>query len=395
MKDAMLTGRVETGLDRVLTEPSLLPRGARLGLLCHAASVNRDLVHAATLLCGHDDFHLSALFGPQHGYAATCQDNMIESPHGTDRATGLLVFSLYSETRKPTPAMLSGIDAMVVDLQDVGCRVYTYIWTLSLVLEACAEASLPVWVLDRPNPLGNRVEGNRVAPGFESFVGRHAIPMRHGMTIGEFARFYAAEKELDLSLTVVSMENYKPGMAFGETGLPWVMPSPNMPALDTAKVYPGMVLLEGTNLSEGRGTTRPFEIFGASFMDAEALCAKLNSLDLPGVVFRPVRFEPTFHKFHGQVCGGAQIHVIDQDSFQPYLTGLHVLHVIRGLYPDGLAWLPPPYEYEQENLPIDILTGDPGVREAIDGQTDLAALAAKWPGENGAYETRKAEVALY
>ncbi len=386
---------VTTGLERLLKEPAFLPESMRFGLLCNAASVDSQLRHSATLLFSRPRINLTALFGPQHGLFTTRQDNMIESPHGVDPFTGLPIYSLYSETRKPTGAMLSGIDGVLVDLQDVGCRVYTYIWTLSLMLEACAEAGLPVWILDRPNPLGDCAEGNLLDAGYESFVGRCAIPMRHGLTIGEFAALFTAVSGSDVDLHIISMQGYRPDRDFRATRLPWVMPSPNMPTLETARVYPGMVLLEGTNISEGRGTTRPFEIFGAPFVDPEKFSGALNDCGLEGVFFRPLYFEPAFHKFEGKVCGGAQIHVTDNERFRPYRCGLSVLSVLKELYPHDFRWLDPPYEYEEELMPIDILTGCGAVREAVDGGASISALEDSWQEELSQYEKRRKEFRLY
>ena len=368
-------GRVHTGLERLIAGEARLPRSARVGLLCHPASVDANLCHASRLLLESPDIALAALFSPQHGFYSTEQDNMIETPHALDPSTGLVVHSLYSETRKPTEDMLREIDVLVVDLQDVGCRVYTFVWTMALCMQACAEAGKAIFVLDRPNPIGDAVEGCGVDAGCESFVGLYSIPMRHGMTIGELAIYLKRFHIEDCDLSVVEMKRYASRMHFPDTGLPWVGPSPNMPTYDTALVYPGMVLLEGTNVSEGRGTTRPFEVFGAPWLSPDALCERLAAHDLRGVRFRPLRFEPTFHKFAGQPCGGAQVHVTDRDAFRPWRTGLAVLSTLLELHPKEFAWRPPPYEYEEDTMPVDILTGSPKIREAIERGVSLDDVA--------------------
>ena len=371
----------------------------RVGLLMHQASVTRGLVSARDVLhrlCGS---RLTALFGPQHGIAGEKQDNMIESAHAVDGRLGIPVFSLYSETRSPTPEMLEHIDTLVVDLQDVGTRVYTFEWTTALALEACAAAGKAVVVLDRPNPLGGMaIEGNVIHPGYESFVGLYPVPMRHGLTLGEMALLVNARLRTGAprcDLTVVPMEGWRRRMRFTDTGLPWVLPSPNMPTPDTAVVYPGQVLLEGTNVSEGRGTTRPFEVWGAPYLDVAALRARFEKRRLPGCVLRDHDFEPTFHKWKGEVCRGFQLHVTDADRFLPYLTTLALLQDVVGLHRDRFAWKQPPYEYVTDRLPIDVLTGDPAVREAIESGADLRALAARWKGEMRAFQKEAAEHHLY
>ena len=371
----------------------------RVGLLMHQASVTRGLVSARDVLhrlCGS---RLTALFGPQHGIAGEKQDNMIESAHAVDGRLGIPVFSLYSETRSPTPEMLSHIDTLVVDLQDVGTRVYTFEWTTALALEACAAAGKAVVVLDRPNPLGGiALEGNVIHPGYESFVRLYPVPMRHGLTLGEMALLVNARLRTGAprcDLTVVPMEGWRRRMRFTDTWLPWVLPSPNMPTPDTAVVYPGQVLLEGTNVSEGRGTTRPFEVWGAPYLDVAALRARFEKRRLPGCVLRDHDFEPTFHKWKGEVCRGFQLHVTDVDRFLPYLTTLALLQDVVGLHRDRFAWKQPPYEYVTDRLPIDVLTGDPAVREAIESGADLRALATRWKGEIRAFQKEAAEHHLY
>ncbi len=338
-------------------------RGQRLGALLHSASVNADLKPTLSVLedtTANGKFELTALFGPQHGFESTTQDNMIEWAGFSHPRLGIPVYSLYGEHREPPPEMLENIDTLFVDLVDVGSRYYTFIWTLFLCMKACEAAGKTVIVADRPNPLGCSIkEGLPQNPDYLSFVGLHPLPNRHGKTIGELALQFRDELFPNCNLIVLPMDNYAPDMFYDDTGLPWVMPSPNMPTLDTAIVYPGMCLLEGTNISEARGTTRPFELFGAPWIKGHALTEKLNQLGLPGVHFREVAFEPKFQKFADQVCRGSQMHVTDRDSFLPYRTGLEILNRIRNDYPDDFAWKQPPYEYEHEKLPIEILCGRP------------------------------------
>ncbi len=337
-------------------------RGAKVGAVLHPASVDSRLRPTLEVLrgaVGDGLLEIGALFGPQHGFTGTTQDNMIEWEGYAHPELGVPVHSLYGRHREPSAAMLAGLDALFVDLQDVGARYYTFIWTLYLCMKAGAETGLPLVVHDRPNPLGDTVEGEALDPEYRSFVGLHPIAPRHGRTIGQLAQQFKAEAFPACDLTVLPMADWRPAMRFPDTGLPWVMPSPNMPTPDTAAVYPGMCLLEGTNLSEGRGTTRPFELFGAPWAEAARWCAALRALELPGVAFREVEFEPTFQKHAGERCRGAQIHVTDPVRFRPLQTGMAVIQTARELWPDRFAWNPPPYEYETEKLPIEILLGGP------------------------------------
>ena len=335
----------------------------RVGALLHSASVNARLEPTLDVLSRMADdgfFRLAAIFGPQHGFESTTQDNMIEWDGFTHSRLGITVFSLYGDHREPIPEMLAHIDIVFVDLVDVGSRYYTFIWSLFLCLKACEKAGIPVIVADRPNPLnGLTTEGPPQREDHLSFVGLHPLPNRHGRTIGELARQFRDEKFPDCELHVLPMEGWERSMWHDDTGLPWVMPSPNMPTLDTATVYPGMCLLEGTNLSEARGTTRPFELFGAPWIDGWRFTQKLNRLGLPGVHFREAAFEPTFQKHAGKVCRGSQIHVTDRDSFLPWQTGMEIIRLARAENPDHFDWKPLPYEYEPEKLPIEILCGGP------------------------------------
>ncbi|MBK8166702.1 MAG: DUF1343 domain-containing protein [bacterium] len=376
-----------TGLDRLQAGGWGMLRGQRVGLLVHPASVDHNLRHArGRFAAAHDAVDLCALYGPQHGILGQTQDNMIEWSGFRDPELGIPVHSLYGEHRRPTPAMLEGIDTLVVDLQDVGARYYTFIWTLLLCLEACAEGGKRVVVLDRPNPLGGvAVEGNVLDPAYRSFVGLAPIPMRHGLTIGELAGFFRAWRALDVDLEVVWMDGWRRAMDFEATGLPWVLPSPNMPTVDTAFVYPGGCLVEGTSLSEGRGTTRPFEILGAPFVDGRRLAAVLQAWNLPGCRLRPLSFEPTFHKFAGQVCGGVQVHVTDRATFEPVATYTAAIAAIAGLWPEHFAWKRPPYEYEPEKLPIDILAGGTRWREQLEAGLTPWQMKAGWLEELRAF----------
>jgi uncharacterized protein YbbC (DUF1343 family) len=353
---------VELPLDRLAELWPEKLRGARVGALLHPASVSAKLQHASRILERHngDLFRLSALFGPQHGFLGQTQDNMVEWRDYEHPRLHIPVYSLYGEHREPTAAMLQDLDVLLVDLQDVGARYYTFIWTMYLCTRACEKARIEIVVLDRPNPInGVTTEGPRLDPNYRSFVGLHSIPVRHGKTIGELAQQFRDEAFPECRLSILPMKNWKREMWFDQTALPWLMPSPNMPTLDTATVYPGMCLLEGTNISEGRGTTRPFEIFGAPFINAEALCCELNALRLQGAFFRENYFQPTFHKFAGELCNGAQLHVTDRNVFQPFQTGVEIIRTLRKLYPKQFAWKQPPYEYEWKRLPIEVLIGGP------------------------------------
>ena len=337
-------------------------RGARLGALLHPASVNSRLKHVFQILEQENGklFRLAALFGPQHGFRGETQDNMIEWRSYEHSTLQIPVYSLYGEHREPTAEMLRGLDAMLIDLQDIGARYYTFIWTMFLCMRACEDVDVAVIVSDRPNPInGTTTEGPLLKAEYRSFVGMHPIPVRHGKTIGELATQFQREAFPKCGLTVLPMKNWERTMWFDDTGLPWVMPSPNIPTLATATVYPGMCLLEATNISEGRGTTRPFEIFGAPWVDPEAITSELNRRRLPGVYFRETFFQPTFHKFAGELCGGAQIHVTDRASFQPFATGVEVIRCIRRMYANYFQWKLPPYEYEYQRLPIEVLLGGP------------------------------------
>lgn len=387
--------RVESGLEVVLRGGAPLLRGARLGLLAHQASVDGQLRHAALRLAAVRGVRVVRLFAPEHGLWGAEQDHT-PVRETRDPLTGLPVTSLYGAHRAPTAAALRGLDVLVVDLQDVGARYYTFTWTMALALRACAEAGVRAIVLDRPNPLGGTiVEGNIPDPAFASFVGLSPLPARHGLTIGELAGYLDAEHDLGCDLTVVPMRGWQRRMPWEDTGLPWVAPSPNMPTVDTARVYPGGCLVEGTNLSEGRGTTRPFEWVGAPYLGAHAYARALTRLRLRGVAFRPARFIPTFHKWAGRVCGGVQLHVTDRSRFKPFLTGLALVAAARILAPRAFAWRRPPYEFERRKLPFDILCGTDAIRRALERGQPLAALERSWTRPRARWERIRAPYLLY
>jgi uncharacterized protein YbbC (DUF1343 family) len=390
----MLLDAVRLGSDVLLDSNRL--RGTRVGIVCNHASVDGQFRHVVDRLAAADGVRLAAIFGPQHGFRSDVQDNMIETPHGEDAARSVPVYSLYSETREPTAEMLRHVDVLVIDLQDIGARIYTYIYTMANCLRAAARHRIPAIVCDRPNPIGGtQVEGASLLAGFESFVGQFAIPMRHGMTIGELAALFNEEFGLGAQVEIARMERWERGSYGDQTGVPWVMPSPNMPTIETAVVYPGTVLFEGTMLSEGRGTTRPFELVGMPGVDAERFAAAMNRLELPGTFFRPAVFEPTFQKHAHRTCGGCQIHVLDRNQFKPVLTGVALIQMFRRVNPSGFAWREPPYEYEKEKLPIDILAGSDILRRQIESDVSPAEIAASWSDDERAFETVRQTHLLY
>ena len=396
---------MQFGIDRLLADPALRKplAGRRVALLAHPASVTRELVHSLDALAALPDVMLTAAFGPQHGLRGDKQDNMVESADCTDPVHGIPIFSLYGAVRRPTAAMMDTCDVLLVDLQDLGCRIYTFMTTLRYVLEEAARRRQAVWVLDRPNPVGRPVEGLRLRDGWESFVGAGPLPMRHGLTLGELARWFVHRLRLDVECEVVTLEDWKPteapgfGWPLGERA--WVNPSPNAPNLWMARCYAGTVMLEGTTLSEGRGTTRPLELFGAPDLEARALAAKMTALApdwTHGCRLRPCWFEPTFHKHAGQLCAGLQIHVddpvYDHDRFRPWRLVALALKALRALRPDYPIWREFPYEYEHDRLAIDVINGGPLLREWVDDPAatpaDLEALVsvdeASWRDEREA-----------
>lgn len=387
------------GLDKWIEDEFFRSHGKAIGVVCNQASIASDYGHIVDhLLPRHRDgtLKIQAVFGPQHGIWGITQDNMIEWEGGLDPRTGLPVYSLYGEHREPTPEMLNGVERLIIDLPDVGARYYTFAWTLALCMKACTSLGIPVTVLDRPNPLsGSKVEGPVLDPRYSSFVGLYPLPSRHGMTLGEVATYLQAAYFPKLDLRVEVAAGWHRAHYFDETGLPWVSPSPNMPTLSTAVVYPGMCLLEGTNLSEGRGTTRPFETFGAPFIDAWELADALNRLRLLGVVFRPIQFQPTFQKFTGEVCQGAFLHVTERNLFRPVLTAIAVLQTVARAYPSHFAWRPPPYEYEEKLMPIDILAGNRWLRPVVEQQAPLNEVAERQAAEVHEFAAIRGEALLY
>jgi uncharacterized protein YbbC (DUF1343 family) len=386
-----------SGLD-CLRRQSFAPlRGLRVGLVTHPAAVDGRLRSAVELFAAAPEVELTALFGPEHGFYGDAQD--LVAVAGDGMACGVRCHSLYGSdvtSLRPAPEQLTGLDALVIDLQDVGSRYYTFQATMLFCIEAAFERKLRVVVLDRPNPLGGDiVEGPTIQPGYESFVGIHPVAIRHGMTVGELAKLYVAERNLAGDLLVIPCEGWRRDMTFDETGLPWVMPSPNMPTPDTALVYPGQCLLEGTNASEGRGTTRPFEICGMPGIDAAALAERLRRENLPGVAFRPTWFTPTFQKFAGRLCGGVQLHVLDRRLFQPVRTGLAVLAAIRELAGARFDWRREPYEFVTDRLAIDLLLGSARERLALEAGKSLSEITAAWEAEEQHFRRRRAPHLLY
>ncbi len=371
---------VTIGLENCLVRPPDVLADARFGLLANQASVDRRFRYSHDLLSEAFPGRLVSLFSPQHGFHGEDQDNMIETPHGYHRRLRIPIHSLYAGARKPTAESLDGLDCLVVDLQDVGTRVYTYVWTVCYCLEACAELGIPIVLLDRPNPLGGRrVEGPRLQMPYASFIGRAPVPMAHALTIGEMARYLNRSMGIGATVEVVGMTGWRREMTYRETSRRWIPTSPNLPRLEGVGLYPGMVLVEGTNLSEGRGTTTPFEIVGAPFVDPYALADALGQWDLPGIAYRPLTFKPTFQKWQGQQCGGVFLHVLDDRTFRPYRSAVALLACVRQLWPEAFQWRLPPYEYESQKMPIDILSGGCDLRKGLErGLTprDLDELTA-------------------
>ncbi|MBU4054475.1 MAG: DUF1343 domain-containing protein [Proteobacteria bacterium] len=377
--------RVQTGLENMLADPPAWMVDKRLGLLCNPASVNKDFVHARVLMNQKFPGRLKALFSPQHGFFAEKQDNMIESGHLTDPLLDIPIFSLYGTSRIPEKDMFNLIDILLVDLQDAGTRVYTFIYTVSYCMEVAKSMHKKVVILDRPNPVnGIQVEGNLLEPDFSSFVGRYPIPMRHGLTMGELALVFNHEFNIKCDLDVIPMKNWQRRMYFRDTNLPWIAPSPNLPTPESAMVYPGQVIWEGTNVSEGRGTTQPFEIFGAPYLNVERVLEDLGGPVLPGVVLRPLVFEPTSNKWQGTQCRGFQLHITDPDLYSPYKTTLKILRSILKNHGGEFSWKSPPYEYEYTKLPMDLILGSGDLRNQLEQQQDPDELENDWKA--GLYE---------
>jgi uncharacterized protein YbbC (DUF1343 family) len=387
---------VITGLENLISNPRQWISDERIGLLCNPASVNRHLIHTRRLVDIAFPGQLKALYSPQHGFFAEKQDNMVESGNLLDPDLNVPIFSLYGETRIPSAAMFEPIDVLLVDLQDVGTRVYTFIYTLSHCLEAARNYNIKVVILDRPNPInGIAVEGNCLAADCASFVGRYPIPMRHALTIAELAGLFNTYFEIGCDLQVAPMKGWKRNMFFGDTGLPWVAPSPNLPTPVSTQVYPGQVLWEGTNVSEGRGTTQPFELVGAPFMDVQKILATLEAANIPGAVFRPAVFEPTSNKWQQTACNGFQIHVTDPHSYRPFATTLHLLQAVILHHGDQFEWQTPPYEYEFDRMPIDLIVGDRTIRRRLEKLEPLEEIEASWQSDLERFKKISKEFQLY
>lgn len=390
--------RVVVGLERILADQKHLLKGKRVGLVCNPTSVTPSLEHAIDLFHAADGVDLKAIFGPEHGARGDVQ-YMVDVDEEHDARTGLPVFSLYGKTKEslaPTKEMLEGIDTLVVDIQDIGSRYYTYVYTMSYCMESAAKLGKEVIVLDRPNPLGGvAVEGNVLNQPLTSFVGRYPIPVRHGMTPGELAGLFNEEFGIGCKLTVVPMRGWNREMWFDQTELPWVIPSPNMPTLETAAVYPGMCLLEGTNVSEGRGTTMPFLLVGAPWADAYALAEALTAEKLPGIRFRPHYFSPTWDKSKGLRCAGVQLHLSDRDAYRSYITGIAVVKCLRRLYPKSFDWRREAYEFENDHLAIDLLLGRHELRKQVEADAPLAAIEASWKDELASFMQTRSTYLLY
>ncbi|MBW2658932.1 MAG: DUF1343 domain-containing protein [Deltaproteobacteria bacterium] len=387
---------LEIGLDVLLKSRSLQYNGKRFGLLSNQASVNRQLVHGRILLQNKFAEKLCCLFSPQHGFFSEKQDNMVESEHQTDPVTGLPIYSLYGEHRRPTAEMFDGLDVLLVDLVDVGTRVYTFLYTMAYCMERAAECGKKIVVLDRPNPIGGeKVEGNILQADCRSFVGLYALPMRHGLTLGELALWINGEYEIGADLEIVKMQGWDRSMLFRDTGYPWVSPSPNMPTPETAMVYPGQVLWEGTDVSEGRGTTLPFEFVGAPYWSHREILEQLDGIDLAGCLLRQIVFEPTSGKYGGESCTGFQIHVTNSSLYQPYRTSLALLQAVLLLYPEKFSYKEPPYEYEFERLPLDLILGDKEMRLQLEDGVTLDTIEAAWQEELRAFELGRAKYFLY
>jgi uncharacterized protein YbbC (DUF1343 family) len=396
-ENSLKSGRkVVLGIEKLCQERAELIKGRRVGLVCNQASVDHQLRHSADVLKSVEGVNLKALFGPQHGIRGDVQDNMVETPHTLDVETGLPVYSLYSETREPTEEMLRDVDVLVCDLQDVGCRIYTFVYTIANCMRAAKRLGKSVIVCDRPNPIGGvAVEGNLLESGFESFVGQFQIPTRHGMTAGELSKMFKEHWGIGCDLEVVTMDGWSRELWFDETDAPWVLPSPNIPTLDSATIFPGTVHLEGTQVSEGRGTTRPFELVGAPYVEAGAFARKLESIGLPGVRFRPTNFQPTFQKHAGVTCGGVQIHVLERLELRPVVTGLAVVKTCFDLYGEDFRWKEPPYEYVFDKNPFDVISGTDRLRISFERGDSLEDIERSWDADLLEFERARQKYLLY
>ena len=388
--------RIKLGLERLLDEKADVLRGARVGLVCNQATVDHKFRHAADLLHEHAEITLTTLFGPQHGIRGDVQDNMIETDHDIDRRTKLPIYSLYSETREPTEKMLGNVDVIVADLQDVGCRIYTFAYTIANCMRAAKKLGKKVVVCDRPNPIGGeKISGNLLEADCTSFVGQFPMPTRPGLTMGELAKLFNEHFGIGCDLEVVEMTGWSRNLWYDQTDAPWVLPSPNIPTPATTAVFPGTVHLEGTQMSEGRGTTKPFELNGAPYIDADAYADALAELNLPGVRFRACGFMPTFQKHAGQACGGVQIHVTDRETFEPVISGVAIVKIAHDMYPDQFRWKEPPYEYEYDRNPFDVISGTLKLREQIERGDSVAEIAQSWEPGLRQFEELRGQFFLY
>ncbi|GAB4342628.1 MAG: DUF1343 domain-containing protein [Desulfobulbaceae bacterium] len=387
---------IRPGIEQLAADPPAGLRGKKLALLCNQASTDHRFVHSRDIIHRLYPGSLACLFSPQHGFFSEKQDNMIESDHMRDPVSGLPVYSLYAESRRPDLDLFRDLDVLLVDLPDVGTRVYTFAWTVVYCLQAAASTDTRVIVLDRPNPIGGHlVEGNLLREECFSFVGLHSIPMRHGLTLGELVLLCNREMGIGARLDVIPTAGWRRSVFQDENIFPWVFPSPNMPSFTSALLYPGQVIWEGTNVSEGRGTTLPFQLFGAPYLDHGAVLDFLKSTPLPGCVLRPLVFEPTSGKWSGQACAGFQIHVTDRERFRPYRTGLALLQAILRLFPEQFACKEPPYEYEYERLPLDLIIGDRAVRGALEDGADILELEHSWENDLREFGERCRALFLY
>ena len=392
----MINNRVRPGIEVLLNDRIDLLKGQKIGLVCNQASVLPDLKHAADVFYEHPNVELTTLFGPQHGIRGDVQDNMVETDHTNDPRTNLPVYSLYSETREPTEAMLLDADTIVFDLQDVGCRIYTFNYTMANCMRAAKKYGKRVVVCDRPNPInGVTLEGNVTEHEFTSFVGQFEIPTRHAMTTGELAKMFNDHFGIGCELEVIPMDGWSREMWFEDTGLPWVMPSPNIPTVDTCVVFPATVHVEGTEMSEGRGTTRVFELNGAPYIDPWIWVAELEKFGFPGVAFRQTYFQPTFQKHAKVTCGGLQLHVTDRDAFTPVIVGIAMIKTAYDLYPEQFQWKQDAYEYEFDKNPFDVISGTDKIRTAIEEGVELKEIEESWAEGLEAFGKIREKVLLY
>ncbi len=388
--------RTRLGVERLLNEKIELIRGQRVGLVCNQASVLPDLRHIADVFEEQTAFELTTLFGPQHGIRGDVQDNMIETAHATDVRTGKPIYSLYSETREPTEAMLENVDTIVFDMQDIGCRIYTFVYTMANCMRAAKKYGKRVVVCDRPNPIGGlSVEGNVTETAFTSFVGQFEIPTRHGMTTGELARMFNDHFGIGCDLEIVPMDGWERDFYFERTGLPWVLPSPNIPTVDTCVVFPATVHIEGTELSEGRGTTKVFEINGAPFIDPYAWARELEKYKFEGVAFRHCFFRPTFQKWANQICGGLQLHVTDREAFTPVIVGIAMVKTAYDLYPEHFQWKQTAYEYVFDKNPFDVVSGTDKIRKQIEAGESLETIESDWQNDLSHFNAVRDSFLLY